>query len=345
MFHQGALGDFLLALSALEGWCATRPASRVDFWSKREHVSLLSGKEYLGDFHSIEGPLVPSFLNDSLWETVPLPDFLVRADHVFIFGQEGTRVLARRLSARIDGRVDWVRSFPGPDHAGTHVLDFIRDQLAGLGQSYPKVSALARICPAASDIAAAERLLEDHGMGANSRPVLLHPGSGGKKKVWPLKNWRDLPHWVRNGLSLPVILSVGPADGCLDDFLREVLPDRRHQLDRGPADECLEDFLRGQAGTGIPVVSGLSLVRLAAVLSRCGLYIGSDSGVSHLAAAVGTPTVVIFGPTDPDVWAPRAETVRVVRRSWSEEEIFDWDPSAPPGEPDPEIIAAVRDLL
>jgi len=57
----------------------------------------------------------------------------------------------------------------------------------------------------------------------------------------------------------------------------------------------------------------LPLPLLAAILSRCRLYVGNDSGVTHLAAAVGVPTVAIFGPTDPDVWAPRGPGVRVVR--------------------------------
>ena len=44
------------------------------------------------------------------------------------------------------------------------------------------------------------------------------------------------------------------------------------------------------------------------------VYIGNDSGITHLAAAVGTPVVAIFGPTDPAVWAPRGERVAVVSR-------------------------------
>jgi len=44
------------------------------------------------------------------------------------------------------------------------------------------------------------------------------------------------------------------------------------------------------------------------------VYIGNDSGIAHLAAAVGTPVVVLFGPTDPRVWAPRGSKVRVIAR-------------------------------
>jgi heptosyltransferase-2 len=52
---------------------------------------------------------------------------------------------------------------------------------------------------------------------------------------------------------------------------------------------------------------------LAAVLERCALFLGHDSGISHIAAAVGTPSVLLFGATDPKVWAPANKNVRVIR--------------------------------
>ena len=55
-----------------------------------------------------------------------------------------------------------------------------------------------------------------------------------------------------------------------------------------------------------------NLYELAKWLASARLYIGNDSGITHLAAAVGTPVVAIFGPTDPAVWAPRGERVAVV---------------------------------
>jgi ADP-heptose:LPS heptosyltransferase len=54
------------------------------------------------------------------------------------------------------------------------------------------------------------------------------------------------------------------------------------------------------------------LYQLALWFARARLYIGNDSGITHLAAAVGTPVVAVFGPTDPGVWSPRGERVRVV---------------------------------
>jgi ADP-heptose:LPS heptosyltransferase len=61
------------------------------------------------------------------------------------------------------------------------------------------------------------------------------------------------------------------------------------------------------------LLSGLSLRLLAGVLSQVDLFLGHDSGVTHLAALLGTPTVALFGPTDPERWAPRGRAVAVIR--------------------------------
>ncbi len=317
IFHQGALGDFLLLLPALEGLFRSLPGVRADFWSKREHVSLLSGKQYLGDFHSLDGPLAAALLDDGLREDFPLPDFILRADRVFIFGQEGSRVIARRLSARLGGRAHWIRSFPGPDHKGVHACDFISEQLVELGWPHRKV--FRTLEPPACEVSAARDMLER--FAAGGRPIMIHPGSGGMRKVWPLRNWASLLPWVRKQLRIPVILSAGPADECIADFFLEM------------------------GRVGVPVVRGLSAVQLSALISLCRLFIGSDSGVSHLAAAVGTPALVVFGPTDPQVWAPRGDAVRIVRRSWNETEVLDWDRAGPCAPADHGVIGQIMDLL
>ena len=62
------------------------------------------------------------------------------------------------------------------------------------------------------------------------------------------------------------------------------------------------------------MAKGLTLLQLASVMEACWFYVGNDSGVSHMAAALGLPTIVIFGPTDQRVWSPKGEKTFVVRR-------------------------------
>ncbi len=111
--------------------------------------------------------------------------------------------------------------------------------------------------------------------------IALHAGSGGERKNWPSDNWRRL---VRHFAGERLLVISGEAD-------------REHVA---PADE-------------IARAENLPLPLLAAVLERAALFIGHDSGVSHIAAAVGAPCVLMFGPTDPRVWAPANTGVRVVQ--------------------------------
>ncbi len=102
--------------------------------------------------------------------------------------------------------------------------------------------------------------------------VAIHPFSGSARKNWPLARFRELACEI-GGL---VRWCAGP-------------------------EEALDDAVRFD-----------DLYELACWLSGARLYIGNDSGITHLAAAAGAPVVALFGPTDPVVWAPRGERVRVV---------------------------------
>src|SRR6202035_1795293 len=99
------------------------------------------------------------------------------------------------------------------------------------------------------------------------------------KKNWPLENFRGLARQLER--AMPVYWCAGPQDPPLADAV------------------CIDD-----------------LYELACWLARAGLYAGNDAGITHLAAAVETPVLALFGPTDPAVWAPRGAHVRIGR----------WDP-------------------
>ena len=72
----------------------------------------------------------------------------------------------------------------------------------------------------------------------------------------------------------------------------------------GEADREETDYFRRNMPE-LPLLADMSLVELAALLTECQLFLGNDSGITHLAAAVGLPVVALFGPTDPAVWGPR----------------------------------------
>jgi ADP-heptose:LPS heptosyltransferase len=111
--------------------------------------------------------------------------------------------------------------------------------------------------------------------------LALHPGSGAPAKTWPPDRF----------YALAAALSA----------------DRPWLLVRGPAESTVP------APRGAVVADELPLRVLGAMLARAGLFVGNDSGVSHLAAAAGAPTLALFGPTTPEVWSPLGPRVATLR--------------------------------
>ncbi|HOV86370.1 MAG TPA: glycosyltransferase family 9 protein [Syntrophobacteraceae bacterium] len=318
VIHQGALGDFLSALPLFDGLHESEPGIFIDFWSKAEYGSLLAAKPYLGAVHSRDDPALTPFYHEQLWMDAPVPGTLAQAHVIFVFGQSNSRVLARRLAARCGVPVHWIQSFPDP-HARRHVGRFLAEQLHLLG--WRCCTGIPRIDPDGEERRQVRRWLERWTGDAEAQPLVIHPGSGGMKKVWPLKRWWSLVDWLLQRKVGPVVVILGPAD------------------------DPLKTFARATRSRGCLLAEDLSLSRLAAFLAEARLYCGNDSGASHLAAAVGTPSVVVFGPTDPEVWAPRGPHVHVVQDCWKESEVLDWDENMPADDPPPAVTNLLDTLL
>ena len=127
---------------------------------------------------------------------------------------------------------------------------------------------------------------EDHSYAETfeSAPqVIIHPGSGSPDKCWPESNFHTLAKTLKERNWNAAILS-GPVE-----------------IERGFAPD-----------PGIEVRPP-SLRALAGLLANAQLFIGNDSGPGHIAAAVGTPTISLFGPTDPRIWAPRGSNSQVLK--------------------------------
>ena len=119
--------------------------------------------------------------------------------------------------------------------------------------------------------------------------LAIHPGSGSPKKNWPPQAYAELVRRISNGR--PWLLVRGPAEAGA---------------------ECpLEDL------PGAVPVTDWPLRPLGALLSHARLFVGGDSGVSHLAAAWGAPVLALFGPTDPSLWAPVGRNVEVLESATS----------------------------
>ena len=164
---------------------------------------------------------------------------------------------------------------PAPPASGPHASAWLAGALEPLG--IPAGDDPPPIEFTALERQDAERLTRELPPGF----LAVHPGSGSPAKNWPLERFAA----VARGLcgAHPWLLVRGPAE--------EALP----------------------RPSGAVEADGWPLRVLGAALSRAGLFLGNDSGVAHLAAAAGTRTLALFGPTDPAQWAPVGPAVATLR--------------------------------
>jgi heptosyltransferase III len=127
------------------------------------------------------------------------------------------------------------------------------------------------------------------GARAFSHRLAVHVASGSPKKNWPLENWVELLSRLGPGFDELVVVS-GEADV---DITNSLLP--------------------RISSKNVRLLQNRPLWDLVAELHQAALFVGHDTGVTHLAAAAGTPTVALFGPTDPEIWAPKGEHVFIMR--------------------------------
>jgi heptosyltransferase III len=120
--------------------------------------------------------------------------------------------------------------------------------------------------------------------------LALHPGSGSDRKNWPEPRWAELLRHLTDSTDADLLLVGGEAEGERLQRLVAQLPRARTQL-----------------------AQSLPLADLAHRLAGCCAFIGHDSGISHLAAAVGLPCLLLWGDTAEEIWRPPAERVFVLR--------------------------------
>jgi heptosyltransferase-3 len=150
-----------------------------------------------------------------------------------------------------------------------------------------KILAEAGVLPVAQSAAAGEVAVP--GPQANGRWVTLNPFSRWGYKEWGLEKWAQIIDWLWRSFGLAVVLVGSPAEA-------------------GRA----EKLVRDHAGKVFNLAGKTTLAELAGVLALSRLHIGVDSAAPHIAGAVGTPTVTLYGPSDWRYWAPPGGRHRVV---------------------------------
>ncbi|HWN65126.1 MAG TPA: glycosyltransferase family 9 protein [Candidatus Binatus sp.] len=282
VIRGGAIGDFILTLPALKALRDAYPYAHIAILGYKHIAVLAENRFYAQAVRSIEyGPLstffaknaeLPSELVTYFAGFDLLISYLYDPDGIF---EGNLRRCGVELLIRGPAKID----------KGEHAARQLARPMQELGLAVEDLA--AKVYPSSEDRQRAQQFLRDL-----PRPlVVFHPGSGSKRKNWPLENWID----SGNGLL------------ALDDFQGSLV------IVSGEADEDQVRSLRWiWKNERVRFAKDFTLPELAAVFENA-IFVGHDSGISQLAAAAGANCILLFGPSDAEVWAPKGKDICVIR--------------------------------
>lgn len=278
VIRGGAIGDFVLTLPAIKLLRDRFPNAHLEIVGVPHIVALAHKRFYAEAVRSIDAPALALFFVRDAELPPDLIQYFASFDLVLSYLYDPETIFESNV--RKCGRATFIAGpskLDGSEHAAVQLARPL--QALGLSLTDPA----AKLFPTDADRDAVRELRTENG-------IAIHPGSGSDSKNWPIENWIELGDaMLKEGRSLLVV--AGEADA-----------------------EHAAKLRVAWRGRSVRFAENLPLPHLAALLENA-QFIGHDSGISHIAAAVGARCLLLFGPTDPAVWAPANENVTVLRAS------------------------------
>lgn len=280
VIRGGAIGDFILTLPAIGLLRENFPDCHLEILGYRQICSLAEGRYYADATRSIEYGPMAGFFNPKASRDTELSSYFAGFNQVISYLFDPDEVFASCLrEAGVRHLITGSPKILDTQHAAHQLAEPLQKLALFLDDP------AAHFHPTESDLAHAGEVL-----GTTGAPLIaVHPGSGGAAKNWPLESWIEFLETLLTQKTARILVTGGESDGPRLQRLRELF------------------------GNRITFLENLPLTTLGAVLSRSSLFVGHDSGISHLAAAAGAPCVLLFGPTDPQIWAPQNVGVQVIQ--------------------------------
>jgi heptosyltransferase III len=284
IIRGGAIGDFILTLPSIHALKDQYPKARIEVLGYPHIASLVNQRFYANAIRSIDSREVAAFFAkkgdlDGKW-----CEYFSSFDTAVSFLYDPDLTFRNNLERAGLHTIIAVDSRPTGER---HAADFLGQWLEELKVPFTQKS--PRLYPSEVDLKEAR---EAAGLTDGKKYVGVHIGSGSQTKNWTLSSFLDFVNWLKQE-GWGVIVLEGPADM-----------------------EVSQKFWSDPVSKDTIKFHGKPLPLVAALLKQCTAFVGHDSGISHIAAAVGTPTIAMFGPTNPYIWAPRGN-VQVLRKGYS----------------------------
>ena len=277
VIRGGAIGDFILTLPVLSALRQQFPKTQLEVLGY-PHIAQLSVAGGLADaVRSMEArPLAGFFARGGILEP-ELQEYFASFAIIISYLYDPDGIFEANVR----------RSCKGQFIAGPHRPDESKSEHATAVFLEP----LKRLAIFDPDVV--PRLMVSQGRapsGLQSKRIAIHPGSGSEKKNWALEKWIQLAQQILDGNDVSLLVVGGEADTRKIDALKAgLLSDR------------------------VEIAFNVPLPILAQRLTECSLFIGHDSGITHLAAAAGVPTLVLWAESSEVIWKPLGAQVTLVR--------------------------------
>lgn len=274
IIFPGALGDLICLIPAISEIIRRAAGNPVELMARHELARFAVDRIGIARAHSIDRPEVGELFTPEGADFQSVRAFFSNFGRIQCFFASGDAQFRRSLAAIVP-QSNFYRFRPaGEGHVSAAYLHEIGADPGELSRRRLKILA--------SDRASAEQVIGQ--LGLHPREFLLiFPGSGSPRKNWSVENFVRLAEGLTSRLR-PLVV-IGPAEAEIENFFHR---------------------------TRISTVSEQELGVVAGLASMAKLFVGNDSGVSHLAAASGARGVALFGPTDPARWHPLGE-VEILR--------------------------------
>jgi len=298
ILQPGAIGDCVLTLPLAEFMKESLALDTIDIIGHSEYIDILPARTCINRAFSMDSlQLHRLFTDDKSFSLLPNDPLIKTFEHydwiiTFLGAPDSSFEKNLIFTAYCSHSADVItlQMKPAAEHS-SHLTQFYIKQLVDqchIPLTYNQPQSSNRLIKAGkTDIKRGRQLLKSLDISGDEKPVVIQPGSGGAHKCWHIDNFLA----VAKGLSskgIPAVFLLGPAEM---DRLTDIAVKGIDKIAK-----CLKNP---------PLADVLGLLSCSAG------YIGNDSGITHLAAALGVKTIVVFGPTNPALYCPIGPQVKV----------------------------------